>query len=56
MKVIDTVLPPAKTALEEWSRWANRIQTKMLTTAISDRKIIEVKQMDEDEDPYSEES
>lgn len=46
MKSLDGILPPAKTELEEHSRWMNRIQTQLRTLSYYHKKKIDVKDGD----------
>lgn len=43
MLAIDIVRPPAKTALEEWERWQNRIHSELVSLPYYKKKKIEVK-------------
>lgn len=48
MKAIDCVLPPPTTALEDFQRWMNRMETQLRMMHYSHRIIIPVTFIEED--------
>lgn len=42
MKAVDIILPPAKTNLEEWERWKNRMQSELQSLPYYHKKKIDV--------------
>ena len=45
VKAVDIVKPEPKTALEDWQRWLNRMESEFRTAPWVKKKKIEVKQL-----------